>query len=151
MAGVTTWPAAKDTFNLPVTGVPLATAPGSAYQVGSGLLAVRALEDWLDAQPVNVVAASTAACVLPDPRIFPMTFVTMSANCAFTLPSAVAGKQFVVFTIQGASPFTGSFTGARWNAGTPPTLSTGVGAVDAYTFVCPSTHWYGGVFGQAMA
>lgn len=147
-----TWPGALHTFTLPVTGVPLATAPGSAAIVGAGLTAIQELEAWLNAPPVNVVAASGAAQQLPDPRIFPFSSITWTGNCACAMPALIPGRSFVV---QGIQDVTGSrlptFTGVRWDHGIAPTVTPTAGSVDLYGFTGLSTHWYGFILGQAMA
>lgn len=153
MAGSTVWPNGVDSFNLPVTGVPLATAPGSAFQVGSGLLAIQALETWLIGQPVNVVATSGTAQTLPDPTKFPVSDITLTGNCVFTLPAAVAGvmKSFVVYLGTGTGSHTATFTGVKWAASAVPVVTAAAGSLDAFSFVSRGTTWTGFVIGQAMA
>lgn len=86
---------------------------------------------------VNTVAASGATETLPDPSVQSISLVTLTASCTFTMPTAVAGKSFTVVLVQGGTgSYTATFTGATWAAGTAPTLSTAVGAVDWLTFAC---------------
>jgi hypothetical protein len=87
---------------------------------------------------VNTVAASGASQTLPDPSVQSISYVTLTASCTFTPPTATAGKSFTLVLVQGG---TGSYTATwpgtvTWAAGTAPTLSTAVGAVDWLTFAC---------------
>lgn len=155
MAGATTWPGSVDAFTYPASSDLLSNAPGHAYILGSALLAITAIENWLDAPPVNVVPASGSTETLPDPRIFPLSLITVTANCTFTFPAATAGHAFDLALIQGTgAPWImtwGSAGTVRWNGGAAPVLSTGVGAIDIITFKCFATHWYGFTAGLGMA
>ena len=50
--------------------------------------------------------------------------VTMTGNCTFTMPTATAGKSFLLIINTGAGSFTGTFTGVKWPANTAPTITT---------------------------
>lgn len=68
---------------------------------------------------------------------------TMTDNCTFTMPTAVAGKSFTMFLTQGNSAYSATFTGAKWPGGSPPTISATTGAVDILTFISDGAYWYG--------
>lgn len=87
---------------------------------------------------VNTVAASGSTETLPDVTVATMHFITLTANCALTAPTVVAGGSFLLWLIQDG---TGSRTvtwGAsfKFGAGTAPTLSTGAGKRDLLAFAC---------------
>lgn len=67
-------------------------------------------------------------------------------NCTFTMPTASAGKSFLLFLKQ---PLYGggsaTFTGVKWSGGTAPTITTTAFAVDILSFVFDGTNWYGAV------
>lgn len=107
-----------------------------------------------DVETVNVVAASGTVQTLPDPATGPsMSYVTMTGNCTFTMPTPIAGKSLTLYCVQdGTGSRTGAFTSVRWGGGTAPTLSTGAGKVDILTFMCADgTHWDGFVASLASA
>ena len=77
--------------------------------------------------------------------------LTASTPCTFTMPTATAGKSFVLILTQAATGMTtATFTGVKWPAGTAPTITATASAVDIITFVTPGTTWYGSA-AQAFA
>lgn len=69
--------------------------------------------------------------------------VTLTGNCTFTMPTAAAGKSFVLIVSTGAGSFTGTFTGVKWPSATAPTLTTIASRWDILTFFSDGTYWYG--------
>lgn len=69
--------------------------------------------------------------------------VTMTGNCTFTMPTATAGKSFILIVSSGAGGFTGTFTSVKWPNNTAPTLTTTASRWDIFTFVADGTYWYG--------
>ena len=71
--------------------------------------------------------------------------LTASTACTFTMPTATAGKSFILLLKQAASTGGGSatFTGVKWNALGAPTITTTAGKMDILTFVADGTNWYG--------
>lgn len=69
--------------------------------------------------------------------------VTMTGNCTFTMPTATAGKSFILIISTGAGGFTGTFTSVKWPNNTAPTLTTTASRWDILTFVADGTNWYG--------
>lgn len=69
--------------------------------------------------------------------------VTLTGNCTFTMPTATAGKSFILIVNTGAGSFTGTFTSVKWPSGTAPTLTTTASRWDILTFVSDGTYWYG--------
>ena len=69
--------------------------------------------------------------------------VTLTGNCTFTMPTATAGKSFILIVSTGAGSFTGTFTSVKWPSGTAPTLTTTASRWDILTFVSDGTYWYG--------
>jgi len=68
---------------------------------------------------------------------------TLTGNCTFTMPTATAGKSFLLFLSTGAGGFTGTFTSVKWSGGTAPTITTTASKVDILTFTSDGTSWYG--------
>jgi hypothetical protein len=75
--------------------------------------------------------------------------VTMTGNCTFTMPTATAGKSFVLIVSSGAGGFTGTFTSVKWPNNGAPTLTTTASRWDILTFFADGTNWYG-TFAQAF-
>lgn len=69
--------------------------------------------------------------------------VTMTGNCTFTMPTATAGKSFILIVNTGAGSYTGTFTSVKWPSNTAPTLTTTASRWDILTFVADGTNWYG--------
>ena len=71
--------------------------------------------------------------------------LTSATACTFTMPTATAGKSFVLLLKQPASgtATTATFTGVKWNSGGAPTITATVGKLDIFAFVADGTNWYG--------
>ena len=78
--------------------------------------------------------------------------VTMTGNCTFTMPTATAGKSFILICTQdGTGSRTAVFTSVKFPNGTAPTLTTtATTGVDILTFVANGTSWFG-TYAQAFA
>jgi hypothetical protein len=90
------------------------------------------------------VAASGAALTLAPYHEAQWHHITLTANCALTLPAAAAGKELVLVLKQDG---TGSRTvtwpaAVKWPAATAPSLSTGAGRSDVVVLRCvDGTTW----------
>lgn len=73
--------------------------------------------------------------------------LTASTACTFTMPTATAGKSFVLLLKQAASTGNGSatFTGVKWGAAGAPTITATAGKMDILTFISDGTNWYGSI------
>lgn len=73
--------------------------------------------------------------------------LTASTACTFTMPTAVAGKSFILLLKQAASTGNGSatFTGVKWDINGTPTITATAGKMDILTFVSDGTNWYGSI------
>jgi hypothetical protein len=71
--------------------------------------------------------------------------LTASTACTFTMPTATAGKSFVLLLKQAASTGNGTatFTSVKWSGGTAPTITATAGKMDILTFIADGTNWYG--------
>ena len=76
--------------------------------------------------------------------------VTMTGNCTFTMPTATAGKSFILIISTGAGSFTATFTSVKWPSNAAPTITTTASRWDILTFVSDGTNCYGN-FAQAYA
>ena len=71
--------------------------------------------------------------------------LTASTATTFTMPSAAAGKSFVLMLKQAATTGDGTatFTGVKWAGGEAPTITATAGSMDMFSFYCDGTHWFG--------
>lgn len=71
--------------------------------------------------------------------------LTASTACTFTMPTATAGKSFVLMLKQAASTGNGTatFTGVKWNLSGAPTITPTAGSMDILSFFSDGTNWYG--------
>ena len=71
--------------------------------------------------------------------------LTASTACTFTMPTATAGKSFVLLLKQAATTGNGTatFTGVKWGTAGAPTITATAGKMDILTFVADGTNWYG--------
>jgi hypothetical protein len=100
-------------------------------------------------QAVGTVG-STSTLSLTNGTVLTAT-LTASTPCTFTMPTATAGKSFILKLIQASSGMTtATFTGVKFPGGTAPTITATASAVDILSFVSDGTNWYG-TFAQAFA
>ena len=71
--------------------------------------------------------------------------LTASTACTFTMPTAVAGKSFVLLLKQAAATGNGTatFTSVKWSSAGAPTITATAGKMDILTFASDGTNWYG--------
>jgi hypothetical protein len=69
---------------------------------------------------------------------------TLTGNCTFTMPTATAGKSFILLLTQDATGSrTAVFTSVKFPGGTAPTITVTAGKSDILTFVANGTSWFG--------
>jgi hypothetical protein len=69
---------------------------------------------------------------------------TLTGNCTFTMPTATAGKSFILLLKQdGTGSRTATFTGVKFNAAGAPTITATANKMDIFSFVADGTNWYG--------
>jgi hypothetical protein len=73
--------------------------------------------------------------------------LTASTACTFTMPTATAGKSFVLLIKQAASTGNGTatFTSVKWGTSGAPTITAAAGKMDILTFIADGTNWYGSI------
>ena len=100
-------------------------------------------------QAVGTVGASSTLA-LTNGTVLTAT-LTASTPCTFTMPTATAGKSFILILTQAASGMTtATFTSVKFPGGTAPTITATASAKDILSFVADGTNWYG-TFAQAFA
>ena len=73
--------------------------------------------------------------------------LTASTACTFTMPTATAGKSFVLLLKQAAATGNGTatFTGVKFGTAGAPTITAAAGKMDILTFIADGTNWYGSI------
>ena len=73
--------------------------------------------------------------------------LTASTACTFTMPTATAGKSFVLLLKQAATTGNGTatFTSVKWGTAGAPTITATAGKMDILTFFADGTNWYGSI------
>ena len=73
--------------------------------------------------------------------------LTASTACTFTMPTATAGKSFILLLKQAASTGNGTatFTGVKFGTAGAPTITATAGKMDILTFISDGTNWYGSI------
>lgn len=102
---------------------------------------------------VNTVANSGAAQTLPAATVATLHDVTLSADCAITLPTPTKGRSFCLLLRQDATGgHTPSWVGTVWwPNGNAPVISTDPNQVDLLTFISfDGSRWLGFLSGQDM-
>jgi len=70
--------------------------------------------------------------------------LTASTPCTFTMPTATAGKSFILKLTQSAANMTtATFTGVKFAGGTAPTITATASAIDIISFIADGTSWFG--------
>jgi hypothetical protein len=73
--------------------------------------------------------------------------LTASQATTFTMPTATAGKSFVLLLKQAAATGNGTaaFTSVKWGSAGAPTITATAGKMDILTFIADGTNWYGSI------
>lgn len=75
--------------------------------------------------------------------------ITLTGNATITMPTAVAGKSFLLMLKQDATGSrTVTWSTVVWPGGTAPTITSTASKMDIYSFFSDGTNWYGVTVGQ---
>lgn len=107
------------------------------------------ITDYIETAPTAANSGTATTLSLSSGTVIR---ITMTGNCTFTMPTATAGKSFIlILTQDGTGSRTGTFTGVKWPAATSPTLTTtATTGRDIIAFFSDGTNWYGSAV-QAFA
>lgn len=128
-----------------------AAATGDVTTTGTQTLTNKTLENPTVQNYVESVVAigtvsSSHTLALTNGTVQTAT-LTASTACTFTMPTATAGKSFVLLLKQAASTGNGTatFTGVKFGTAGAPTITATAGKMDILTFVADGTNWYGSI------
>ena len=98
---------------------------------------------------IGTIGASTTISLTNG--TFQTATLTASTPCTVTMPTATAGKSFILILTQAATGMTTcTFTSVKYPGGTAPTITATASAKDILSFVADGTNWYG-TYAQAFA
>lgn len=76
-------------------------------------------------------------------------FLTLTGNATLTMPTAVAGKSFIIILAQDATGGRSvTWTTVSWPSATAPTITSTLSKKDIYSFFSDGTSWYGATIAQ---
>jgi hypothetical protein len=93
-------------------------------------------------------SANSSTAITLDLANGTVQIITLTDNCTVTMPTATAGKSFIVFLKSGTGGFTCSFSSVKWSGGTAPTITAVGSRQDILSFFADGTNWYGVVVAQ---
>lgn len=93
----------------------------------------------------NIGTVTTAATINLDNGTVQTLTLTASTTCTVTMPTATAGKSFLLLVRQAATTGNGAVTWStvKWGASGTPTVTATAARMDIFTFVADGTNWYG--------
>jgi hypothetical protein len=135
----------------------LKTSVGFASSTGTGAVVLQTnpsitnptITNYIETLQAVGTVGSTSTLALTNGTVLTAT-LTASTPCTFTMPTATAGKSFILKLIQASSGMTtATFTSVKWPSNTAPTLTTTASRWDILTFFADGTNWYG-TYAQAF-
>jgi hypothetical protein len=134
-----TLPAASDTLvNL-----------GSTQTLTAKTLTNPTVTSYIETSPaqVTVGTGTTALDTTLSAGTVLRYILTASQATTFTMPTATAGKSFVMLLKQAAATGNGTatFTGVKFGTAGAPTITATAGKMDILTFIADGTNWYGSI------
>lgn len=96
---------------------------------------------------VAIGTVTTASTLVLTNGTVQTATLTASTACTFTMPTATAGKSFVLLLKQAAATGNGTatFTGVKFGTAGAPTITATAGKMDILTFIADGTNWYGSI------
>jgi hypothetical protein len=97
---------------------------------------------------VDIGTVSNAHTLLLTSGTVQTATLTASTPCTFTMPTATAGKSFILLLKQATSTGGGTATftpNVKWSVAGTPTVTATAGKMDIFSFVAHGSNWYGNV------
>ena len=126
------------------TGVTSSTGSGAVVLGTAPTLTNPTVTSYIESVVAVGTVGSTSTISLTSGTVQTAT-LTSSTPCTFTMPTATAGKSFVMLLKQPAAgtATTATFTGVKWGNAGAPTITATVGKMDILSFITDGTNWYG--------
>jgi hypothetical protein len=142
-AGVATWLGTPSSSNL-ASAVTDETGSGSLVFGTSPTVNNPTITNYVESVVAIGTVTTSNTLSLTNGTVQTAT-LTASTACTFTMPTATAGKSFILLLKQAAATGNGTatFTGVKFNSGGAPTITATAGKMDILSFVADGTNWYG--------
>jgi hypothetical protein len=125
------------------TGVTTSTGTTNVVLSNTPTLVNPTLTDYTESVVTIGTVGASHTLVLTNGTVQTAT-LTASTPCTFTMPTATAGKSFILRLTQASTGMTtATFTGVKWSGGTAPTITATASAVDIISFMSVGSTWYG--------
>jgi hypothetical protein len=126
------------------TGVTSSTGTGSVVLGTSPTVNNPTVTNYVESVVAIGTVTTTNTIALTNGTVQTAT-LTASTACTFTMPTATAGKSFILLLKQAATTGNGTatFTGVKWGTAGAPTITATAGKMDILTFIADGTNWYG--------
>ena len=128
------------------TGVTSSTGTGSVVLGTSPTVNNPTVTNYVESVVAIGTVTTTNTIALTNGTVQTAT-LTASTACTFTMPTATAGKSFVLLLKQAAATGNGTatFTSVKWGTAGAPTITATAGKMDILTFIADGTNWYGSI------
>jgi len=122
-------------------------------ETGSGVLVFNNTPSLTNPTVTNYVetlySANTSTAITVSLANGTVQNLTLTGNATITMPTAVAGKSFIIILSQdGTGSRTVTWSTVSWPSATAPTITTTASKKDIYSFFSDGTNWYGTTIGQ---
>jgi hypothetical protein len=92
----------------------------------------------------TLFAANTGTAITINLANGTVQDLTLTGNATITMPTAVAGKSFIIMLNQDATGGRSvTWSTVAWPGGTAPTITGTASKMDMYSFFSDGTSWYG--------
>jgi len=93
--------------------------------------------------------ANSSTAITLDLANGTVQIITLTGNATVTMPTATAGKSFILLLKQDATGSrTVTWSTVKWAGGTAPTITGTASRQDIFSFFADGTNWYGTTVGQ---
>ena len=118
---------------------------GTATSVGNLTLVNTTVTNYTE----TLYTANTGTAITVSLANGTVQQLTLTGNATITMPTAAAGKSFVIMLKQdGTGSRTVTWSTVVWPGGTAPTITSTASKQDIYSFFSDGTSWYGATIGQ---
>ena len=126
------------------TGVTSSTGTGAVVLGTAPTLTNPTVTSYIESVVAIGTVTSASTISLTSGTVQTAT-LTSSTPCTFTMPTATAGKSFVMLLKQPAAgtATTATFTGVKYGNAGAPVITATVGKMDILSFIADGTNWYG--------
>lgn len=126
------------------TGVTSSTGTGAVVLGTAPTLTNPTVTSYIESVVAIGTVTSASTISLTSGTVQTAT-LTSATPCTFTMPTATAGKSFVMLLKQPAAgtATTATFTGVKYGNAGAPTITATVGKMDILSFIADGTNWYG--------